>query len=1126
MSTTTVKTDTMSKVLPGDKSGLPWEIWQMILSYLNAADLCRGCCVSKTWNDLILSLDGSRWKELYLKCEDWKHPFWPLNIHSEPPSWKQAYHDQYLSTRQWSQCSRDLSHSSCLYVLKRKKDRKIIRVGRGKEHSSLKSALSVANDFDRIEVYPGIYDEQFEMTSKIPFELVGVGELGSVILVVCIEQIALTGRLSNLVLRAPWFTTFILKIRAGYLQLDNCILEDGMVYAQNPGTCHIRFCTFRHATIILQHMNVSVIENCEFSQSDTADIIVEGYSKDERNWTYSYLRSRMNSIFSQNRRQRRQSLITMKTTESHASTMHSMTASSAHLANHSSDSASHDHNDQSGTSYCDSLEPSQNIPNPMLVSNGVADQPPADLPETTDNQNSSNTQGSVSHQHESISNSNDSNANLQATSESVMQEPVQNQNEAACIHVEAAVNENEARVDENEAQGGADNAEAAAIQVPHLDLNEGNFENQPRPDSGQSLHSRLSFDSEDSLSFLDDLDSARSSSPDVGRPGSISSSSDDDEDIERIVHTDSDDDLSSGEESVIMLPHLRQKHIQASISAQGVNADIVSISSQTSQPIPTDVIQDSLMRSVVDQVQGCLIHQCRMIHSKGGVMVSLQAHAIVSECDICNVGYGIRCIQNSRVVVLKNKIHHCRTSGIFMRLAASGLIAGNDIHSNMEAVIDIRKNADPIVQNNRIHHGKRSGVVVLGSGRGQVKKNDIYENREAGVYILYGGNPTVCQNHIYDGKAAGVAVNENGCGFIFDNVIRGNQWGGVDIRHGGDPVVSGNTISHGIGDGIVIGERGRGSLENNVISGNAGCGIWIMSASQPFLHGNQINNNGDSGIMFVNKSDVQHVPNVPDGMNIASSRSLGYGDGEEGPPRPRCDVATVQYNNVYHNSGKGIVIQMEDAVHVHFNAVYANLSDGITVNQDSAVVLKSNSITNNCGTGIVSASPSSENQSIHIHGNGVYDNRDHGIVCRCCSHISQNDVVGNLNGAISLDGNALVTVVENRLQCPHGPCMKVVGVTQGVVENNTVYEGNKETWIRHDAFSERLILANNVQRPGTESKSTFNKTEFLRSPAPRPVIDPPPPPSVIPAHNISSITKVTVPSGEGCEQGSKLCVIL
>ena len=30
-----------------------------------------------------------------------------------------------------------------------------------------------------------------------------------------------------------------------------------------------------------------------------------------------------------------------------------------------------------------------------------------------------------------------------------------------------------------------------------------------------------------------------------------------------------------------------------------------------------------------------------------------------------------------QVVVMKCKIHHCKTSGIFMRLAATGVIAGN-----------------------------------------------------------------------------------------------------------------------------------------------------------------------------------------------------------------------------------------------------------------------------------------------------------------------------------------------------------------------------------------------------------------------------------------------------------------
>lgn len=60
MSIPSVKPDIGSKVLPGDKTGLPWEIWRIILSYLSAEDLCRCSCTCKTWNDLVMSLDSSR----------------------------------------------------------------------------------------------------------------------------------------------------------------------------------------------------------------------------------------------------------------------------------------------------------------------------------------------------------------------------------------------------------------------------------------------------------------------------------------------------------------------------------------------------------------------------------------------------------------------------------------------------------------------------------------------------------------------------------------------------------------------------------------------------------------------------------------------------------------------------------------------------------------------------------------------------------------------------------------------------------------------------------------------------------------------------------------------------------
>ena len=166
-----------------------------------------------------------------------------------------------------------------------------------------------------------------------------------------------------------------------------------------------------------------------------------------------------------------------------------------------------------------------------------------------------------------------------------------------------------------------------------------------------------------------------------------------------------------------------------------------------------------------------------------------------------------RCLQNAKVCVLENEICLCKTSGIYMRLAAHGLIAGNDIYCTSEAAIDVRRQADPLIQVthkpillfhlgnfildhveivkigwarflsllfqtaktnvlachvfmmvslfqcNRIHHSKRSGIVVLGSGAGLIRGNDIYQNREAAIHVLYRGNPYITGNRSLFGSS-------------------------------------------------------------------------------------------------------------------------------------------------------------------------------------------------------------------------------------------------------------------------------------------------------------------------------------------------------------------------------------
>lgn len=205
--------DDSTVVLPSNTHGLPWEIWRLVIAYLPLPDLCRISCVCRAWNDLVHSLDNTRWKSFYKNSIEWKLPQWPLNEYSEPVSWKAAYRDQYLASRFWTLGAREPQQANCLYVFKRKRDHKTLHVGRDKEHETVRSALSVANEYDKIVIHPGLYDEQIEMSSKIPFEIVGCGSLGSVTIIMCIEQIAVTGRICNLVLQAPWLTKFILKVK-------------------------------------------------------------------------------------------------------------------------------------------------------------------------------------------------------------------------------------------------------------------------------------------------------------------------------------------------------------------------------------------------------------------------------------------------------------------------------------------------------------------------------------------------------------------------------------------------------------------------------------------------------------------------------------------------------------------------------------------------------------------------------------------------------------------------------------------------------------------------------------------------------------------------------------------------
>ncbi|XP_032333903.1 F-box only protein 10 isoform X5 [Camelus ferus] len=419
-----------------------------------------------------------------------------------------------------------------------------------------------------------------------------------------------------------------------------------------------------------------------------------------------------------------------------------------------------------------------------------------------------------------------------------------------------------------------------------------------------------------------------------------------------------------------------------------------------------------------------------------------------------------------KIIMLRNHIHHCRASGIFLRLEGGGLIAGNNIYHNAEAGVDIRKKSNPLILCNQIHHGLRSGIVVLGNGKGIIRNNQIFSNKEAGIYILYHGNPVVSQNHIFRGHAAGIAVNENGRGLITENVIRENQWGGVDIRRGGVPVLRSNLICFGYSDGVVVGDEGKGLIEGNTIYANKGCGVWMMSSSLPHVTSNHVSYNGLYGVAVFSQKDGSGE--FPGGHGAQESFSED-GDAilwetelekDEDPLRRPVTVALVESNSVNHNGASGLYVQSSEALHVITNVIHANGDRGITVAQSSQLTrVANNSISCNRQSGVKVEAQC----KVELRGNGIYDNRGHGIITKGDSTVViENDIIGNRGSGLQLLPMSDTKVIKNRIHSFRAYGIAVQGRAKALVQENIIFQGKTNKTIFQQISNNReCIMQNN-----------------------------------------------------------------
>ncbi|XP_070534056.1 F-box only protein 10-like isoform X2 [Ptychodera flava] len=911
-----------------EASALPPELWSLCFDQLSFPDLCRCCQVCRLWNDLVCSLDNTRWKQLYNSFSEWRHPNWPIAPHLEPSSWKEALRDHYLANKVWCEYSKDLDQTQCLYVFRKRRDRRVLHVGSRCDFQNLKDALNNASAFDRILLHPGTYDEQFMMLSKLPLELVGCGKLGEVVLSASIELQAETARLCNLVIKAPWFTSTIIQSTFGHVQIDNCQFEDGNIEIHAPATCHIRFSKFKHAPIELDSLSIGLIENCEFTQSNSsAAINAWGYPSNDYGLVYKQLCETVQVGLSQ--------------------------CSVDHLKEHS------------GLSL---------LPNHLPNSK-----------HDTKTLNSEVTASRVSQDGSSLSLNDDANDD--------------------------------------------------PLLLYDTDTSE------------------ISTDSEES-----DVEQDSLPDPSVHRLSYLAG--------QRLVQSKYQD-----------------RSFQCNMQSQG------------SKHLEKEIRNYSKMKEIMDKIKGCLIRNCKIYKCQGGgIMVSCHGDIRLYRNDIQDCGYGIRCIQFTKVAILWNLIHHCRTSGIFMRLYSGGVVAGNDIYANGEAAIDIRKQADPVIQYNHIHHGKRSGIVVLGGGKGTICDNDIYVNKEAGIYILYKGCPIVSHNRVCNGKAAGIAINEHG--------------------------------------------RGQ-------ITGNFGHGVWIMSSSKPLVHGNQISNNNDAGIAFVAyRENAGHHGN----MEAAGSHGNELEVPEEEDNNdliPAMKVATVEHNSVYHNAGNGICIKGSDPIKLEANAIHGNCGTGIVVDQKPTATIINNSVTCNAGSGVAIT----ENSSADLQGNGIYDNSKYGVVSRGSGRIVENDIVGNQMSGIQLGRGTSkgFQVLRNRVYSSNDHGITMLSFSCGLVEDNLLFSGlyadkyihdNSQCVIRNnqvvqceytnfsDLSSESSTPHKSLQNGLGQSSECKLSPWKLENPPSRPHVTPPKSLPMAPSKHVTTTTRVRNPKLGTNQQGSKLCAIL
>ncbi|MDC0526618.1 right-handed parallel beta-helix repeat-containing protein, partial [Euryarchaeota archaeon] len=323
-------------------------------------------------------------------------------------------------------------------------------------------------------------------------------------------------------------------------------------------------------------------------------------------------------------------------------------------------------------------------------------------------------------------------------------------------------------------------------------------------------------------------------------------------------------------------------------------------------------------------------------------------------------------------------------------------------------------------------------VTVKGSTKvGSSKSYELYANEATNLKI---------QNSTFTGKD--LALIEGSDGFLIENsVFKDTSSGdyGVYIKNTDDAIFKFNTVLNSASDG-----------------GSDFGSIYLTSSSSNSILNNTVTNSGRSGIHLKSSSNDNKIY----GNTVSSSYFHGL-------YIQSSDRALIRNNSFSSSSDYGIKVSSSDTVVIDNNTLSSNSNYGIYASSADNLIIKSNTVSDNNAGIYVTGS-----DDVVISLNTVDDQTTYGVYLSDSKRlkIKKNIIKNSLSDALVLSSNCDNAFVDNNTiknngDTDSGRAVKLYEVDNTVLYNNSI-ESNDYTGLLLTSSKDNKIIQNIIKGNG------------------------------------------------------------